>query len=111
MVRHVRERGENGLCLCLWPDTLRLRKRSGIVARWESPEAILLVNPKSREVHVVNEGALIIWWLCDGTRNIGQIRAEIEKHFIVNEEICIAIDKLIGELIAVGLLEVVESET
>ncbi|MCS7264888.1 MAG: PqqD family protein [Armatimonadetes bacterium] len=94
----------------LWPNSLRLRKRSGVVAKWESSEAILLVHPESREVHVINEAALIVWWLCDGNRNLGQVYAEIEKHFVVDEETRAAIDKLIGELLAVGLLEVVEGD-
>ncbi|GEM_PF-3614331 len=96
--------------MALLSDSLRLRKRSGVVARWESPEAILLFHPESGEIHVINEAALIVWWLCDGKRNLGQVRAEIEKHFIMDEETHAMIDKLIGELLAVGLLEVVEGE-
>jgi hypothetical protein len=47
----------------------------------EIDDDLVLYDPHSDSVHVLNETAAAVWWLCDGRRDGQQIAAEIGRLF------------------------------
>jgi hypothetical protein len=52
-----------------------------VILREESDSGALLFNPDTGQVILLNETALFIWGLCDGTRTLADIMAEVAENF------------------------------
>ena len=62
-----------------------------------------LFDPRSGATHSLNASASAVWWLCDGSRTVEQIGAEISSLFGVAETTARAdVANLIVELIEAG---------
>ena len=49
------------------------------VIEQEIDNDLLLYNPRTDSVHVLNETAAAVWWLCDGRRSGLQISQEVAQ--------------------------------
>jgi|GEM_PF-554568 len=60
-------------------------RKGSIVARDLDGEAILY-NPETRQVHILNKAALLVWQLCDGQHSIGDMVAAIADLYSLSVE-------------------------
>ena len=73
---------------------------SGVIEH-EIDDDLVLYDPRTDAVHVLNETAAAVWWLCDGQRSGDGIAAEIARLFMkpeheVKHEVFAAIQELLG---------------
>lgn len=52
-----------------------------VVLREEEPDGALLFHPDRNEVKVINSTGVIIWALCDGTRDLKAITDAVRESF------------------------------
>lgn len=52
-----------------------------VVLREEEPDGALLFHPDRNEVKVINSTGVIIWMLCDGTRDLKAITDAVRESF------------------------------
>ena len=57
-------------------------------------------------IHTLNNGAAIIWLLCDGKRNVESITREIAAtHSLAEEEVLAQVQETVAQLRSLGLME------
>ena len=52
-----------------------------VVLREEDEDGALLFNPDTNQVKVINNTALFIWKLCDGSRSLAEMIANLKEAF------------------------------
>lgn len=56
-------------------DTLPRQQES--ISEYEVGDEVILYDPRSDNVHVLNGTAAVVWWLCDGEHTVEQIAGEL----------------------------------
>ena len=66
----------------------------------------ILYSPITRNVHLVNSTAALIWQACDGTRDLSQIAEIVEDEFETKDESLIRrdIEKFVSKLKGLDLI-------
>lgn len=57
-------------------------------------------------MHTLNSGATLVWFLCDGTRDLADIATEISTTFdLPKEEVMPQVQESVAQFQSLGLLE------
>ena len=57
-------------------------------------------------IHMLNGGAALIWFLCDGTQNVESITREIAATYsLAEEEVLAQVQETVAQLQSLGLME------
>jgi PqqD family protein of HPr-rel-A system len=81
-------------------------RRDPDVLELDLEDGLILYNRDSSLVHHLNPTARIVWYLCDGTADVGRLAAEIaEEYGLEADPIRTQVAALVAELDAVGLVE------
>jgi PqqD family protein of HPr-rel-A system len=81
------------------------RRKKGLVID-EIDADLLVYDPKSDHLHLLNATASTIWELCDGSRASQEIVEEIVKHFSSeNHDIKAQVEGALQQLYEKGLIE------
>ncbi len=88
----------------------RYARNPEVVVREETQDAVLLFNPDTNQIRVLNETAQFIWGLCDGSHDLTTIIDAIKTTY---EDIPAEVDEHIGafieEMVATEFLGVVDA--
>ena len=69
-------------------------------------EELFLYDESTETVHQLNNGAAVVWFLCDGTRKVSTIVQEITAAFeLPEQEVLAQVQDAIAEFQELGLLE------
>lgn len=81
-------------------------KKKDVHARKLGTEWILY-DPEHEKLHVLNPTAEFVWRLCDGTRDMAAIKAEMCEKFDVNDQKQLDEDlnAILKELVQIGVLQ------
>ena len=90
----------------LQPVRIKPLSRSNIVASEELlGEELFLYDEANGSVHTLNSGAAMVWLLCDGTKDLEGISAEITTVSGLSKEDALAmVQKTVGKFRDLGLL-------
>lgn len=82
-------------------------RRHDVVLRNVGGDEGILFDPVDRKIHVLNATAVVVWQLADGTREVGEIAAEIARRFEPPEGAAVEADveEVLGHLRYLSLLE------
>ena len=83
------------------------RHRTDLVdSEEEIGEELFLYDGNTEEVHILNGGAVLVWFLCDGTRDVAGIAQEMAATFkLPEQEVMHEVQEAIGQFQSLGLLE------
>jgi hypothetical protein len=83
-----------------------------VVLREEDPDGGLLFNPDTNQVRVINNTGLFVWKLCDGTKSMESITAEIGKNFdqVPPDEVDGQVKTFMDDMIQNGFIGILEDE-
>jgi hypothetical protein len=71
---------------------------------------LVLYDPMSDSTHVLNETAAVAWWLCDGQRNVSEIKAEYSLICGAEQDQgAVDVEEMLAKLLLAGLLKVESS--
>ena len=69
-------------------------------------QELFLYEPADGVVHCLNNGAAIIWFLCDGTRDVESIAGEIASTYdLPEQDVLIHVGEAVGQFQSLGLLD------
>ncbi|MFQ5901388.1 MAG: PqqD family protein [Thermodesulfobacteriota bacterium] len=84
----------------------RLTKKEGIQEQ-ELDRELMLHDPETDQIHVLNETAKVIWGLADGRHTLGEIEQEVKERFSIDDDLDIRrdVERVIEELRGKGMIE------
>ena len=69
-------------------------------------EELFLLDDRRGVVHCLNSGAALVWFLCDGQRDIEGMATEIANTFsLVKKQVMVDVRQAVAQFQALGLLE------
>ena len=69
-------------------------------------QELFLFDVSNGAVHALNSGAAMVWLLCDGTRELGDIAKEVVCTCdLTQQEVLAQVQETVGQFRALGLLE------
>jgi hypothetical protein len=84
---------------------IKPRRRTDVLCKTLGSEGVIF-DPKTDTTHALNAASLLIWNLCDGTRDAGDIAAALRQQFDVSgEQAERDVRTIVVRLQAEGLLE------
>jgi hypothetical protein len=83
-----------------------LTKKDGIIEQ-ELDNEMILSNPDSGDIHILNETAKLVWVLIDGKHNMDAIEQIIKERFLTNNinNVKEDLERILSELKNKGLLD------
>ena len=84
-------------------DLGRPRRAPGLEV-YEGPEAEVVLDDATGQVHQLNPSAALIFELCDGTRDVGQLVEAVTRVWSLDEPPTAAVEAAVAELVELGLL-------
>ncbi len=80
------------------------------ISEYEVDDDVLLYDPRSDDVHVLNGTAAVIWWLCDGDHTPAQIVDELAGMYeLLPETVSADVEAALGSFKVAGLVSWIES--
>lgn len=85
-------------------------KNPEVVLREEDQDGALLFNPDTNQIRALNETALYIWNLCDGSRDVVAIEEAIRGAFedIPEDQVVDQIVEFMNQMVATEFVGIVE---
>lgn len=84
-----------------------LMRNPDVVLREEDEHGGLLFNPDTNQIHVINSTALVIWGLCDGSRDGAAITEEVCARFSeVTESVADDVSSFLEQMLSSGFIGV-----
>ena len=79
---------------------------SSRMIEYEVDDDIVLYDPRTDAVNILNETAAAVWWLCDGSRSRDEIVAEIARLYQADlEEVADDVDVVLADLTRIKAIE------
>lgn len=79
----------------------RYAQNPDVVAREETDEGIMLFNPDTNQIRVLNDTGMFIWKLCDGTRDKATIVQLISAEYeAVPGDVSAHVESFLEQMIA-----------
>jgi hypothetical protein len=84
----------------------RYIRNPDVVLREEDPDGGLLFSPDTNQIKVLNASGLLVWKLCDGSRDLPKIISQIQESFddVPEDQVVEQITEFIHTMIAVELI-------
>jgi len=84
----------------------RFQPRAGVTQELVGQELFLSSGRDNNAVHCLNGGAAIIWYLCDGSRDLAGVAAELASQYQVPPDEAVRdVREVVTRLQALALLE------
>ena len=74
-----------------------------------SSDTLLVHNPRTEKVHVLNAAAGFVLERCDGERTVEQLAHELARESSVSADLRKDVERIISEFVALGLVDVAMS--
>lgn len=85
-------------------------KNPDVIIREEDKDGVLLFNPDTDQIIVLNHTAFFIWQQCDGERSLPDIIQAVADHFdeVPEEEMADQVTTYVSKMAASGFIGTVE---
>lgn len=91
-------------------DLPRYLRNPDVVLREEDPDGVLIFNPDTDQIRVLNATGSFIWQLCDGSKDKAGIISAVRQSFdaVPDDQVLQQVEKFIDEMVDAGFIGILE---